>query len=293
MSAVSSSPPAPARAPSWRPALATLRHQRMIWVPAFVLVALIVMAVAAPWLGTVDPGALNPAARLRDPSAAHWFGTDMLGRDLYSRVIYGARVSLIVGFTVAIVSSIIGILIGTLSGFSRWLDPIIMRIMDGMMAIPSILLAIALVALTGASMRNVIIAITLAEIPRVARLVRSVVLSIREEPYIDAAIVAGSGRLRLIWKHVLPNTVAPVTVQATYVCASAMIAESILSFIGAGLPPIVPSWGNIIAEGRVMWQIKPALIFFPALFLSINVLAVNILGDGLREALDPRIAKER
>jgi len=265
----------------------------MIIGPALTLAALIVMAIAAPWLGTVDPGALDPAARLRDLSPEHWFGTDLLGRDLYSRVIYGARVSLIVGFTVALLASAFGILIGVISGFSRWLDPVIMRIMDGMMAIPSILLAIALVALTGASMRNVIFAITLAEVPRVARLVRSVVLSIREEPYIDAAIIGGAGPIRIIWKHVLPNTVAPVTVQATYICASAMIAESILSFIGAGLPPTVPSWGNIIAEGRMVWQIKPTLIFFPALFLSINILAINMLGDGLREALDPRLPKER
>jgi peptide/nickel transport system permease protein len=210
---------------------------------------------------------------------------------VYSRVVYGARVSLIVGFAVAFFASVAGLTIGLISGFVRWADNIIMRIMDGLMSIPSILLAIALMALTRGSVGNVILAITVAEIPRVSRLVRGVVLSLREQPYVDAAVAAGTRTPVIIWRHILPNTIAPMTVQATYVCASAMIVESILSFIGAGTPPIIPSWGNIMAEGRALWQVKPYIVFFPALFLSITVLAVNLLGDGLRDALDPRMAK--
>ena len=256
-----------------------------------IVLLMILMAVFAPLLWTVDPTALAPARRTREPSAMYWFGTDMLGRDVYSRVIYGARVSLIVGFSVAICASVIGLTIGLISGFVRWADGIIMRIMDGLMSIPSILLAIALMALTRGSVGNVILAITVAEVPRVSRLVRGVVLSLREQPYVDAAVAAGTRTPVIIWRHILPNTVAPMTVQATYVCASAMIVESILSFIGAGTPPIIPSWGNIMAEGRALWQVKPYIVFFPAVFLSITVLAVNMLGDGLRDALDPRMAK--
>jgi peptide/nickel transport system permease protein len=166
-----------------------------------------------------------------------------------------------------------------------------MRVIDGMMSIPPILLAIALMALTRGSVQNVIIAITIAEIPRVARLVRGVVLSLREQPYVDAAIAAGTRTPMIIFRHILPNTLAPMSVQATYICASAMIVEAILSFIGAGVPPATPSWGNIMAEGRALWQVKPHIILFPAIFLSLTVLAVNMLGDGLRDALDPRMAK--
>ena len=203
----------------------------------------------APWLGTVDPTALAPAQRTRAPSPAHWFGTDMLGRDIYSRVVYGARVSLTVGFSVALLASAIGLAIGLVSGFVRRADGIIMRVMDGLMSIPPILLAIALMALTRGSVGNVIIAITIAEIPRVSRLVRGVVLSLREQPYVDAAVAAGTRTPMIILRHILPNTLAPMTVQATYICGSAMIIEAILSFIGAGTPPTIPSWGNIMAEG--------------------------------------------
>jgi len=262
-----------------------------IAVGGTILLLMIIMAVFAPLFGTVDPTALAPARRTREPSAEYWFGTDMLGRDVYSRVVYGARVSLIVGFAVAFFASIIGLTIGLVSGFVRWADGIIMRIMDGLMSIPSILLAIALMALTRGSVGNVILAITVAEVPRVSRLVRGVVLSLREQPYVDAAVAAGTRTPVIIWRHILPNTIAPMTVQATYVCASAMIVESILSFIGAGTPPIIPSWGNIMAEGRALWQVKPYIVFFPAVFLSVTVLAVNMLGDGLRDALDPRMAK--
>lgn len=252
---------------------------------------MILIALLAPFLWTRDPTALAPARRTREPSAMYWFGTDMLGRDVYSRVIYGSQVSLLVGFAVAALAGLMGTTLGLLSGFIRPLDAIIMRIMDGLMSIPPILLAIALMALTRASVKNVIIAISIAEFPRVCRLVRGVVLSLREQPYVEAAIASGTRVPVIIFKHILPNTLAPLMVQLTFICASAMIAEATLSFIGAGTPPIVPSWGNIMAEGRALWQVKPYIVFFPAIFLSITVLAVNLLGDGLRDALDPRLAK--
>jgi len=255
------------------------------------LCLMVFVAIFAPLLGTVDPTALAPIKRTRPPSTEYWFGTDAYGRDIYSRVLYGARISLLVGFAVALLSSLAGLVIGLLSGYLRVLDGIVMRMMDGLMSIPPILLAVALMALTRASVENVIMAITVAEIPRVSRLVRGVVLTLREQPYVDAAVAAGSSTTRIIIRHILPNTIAPLTVQATYVCGSAMIIESILSFIGAGTPPITPSWGNIMADGRTLWQVKPFIILFPAIFLSITVLAVNLLGDGLRDALDPRMAK--
>jgi peptide/nickel transport system permease protein len=255
------------------------------------MLAMLFIAIFAPYLGTLDPTAIAPVRRTRAPSAAFWFGTDMLGRDIYSRVLYGTRVSLTVGFAVATLASLAGLAIGLVSGFIRWADGLIMRVMDGLMSIPPILLAVALMALTRGSVGNVITAITIAEIPRVSRLVRSVVLSLREQPYVDAAVAAGTRTPMIILRHILPNTLAPMTVQATYVCASAMIIEAILSFIGAGTPPTIPSWGNIMAEGRALWQVKPYIVFFPAVFLSVTVLAVNLLGDGLRDALDPRMAK--
>jgi peptide/nickel transport system permease protein len=269
-----------------------VRRHPTVAVGGALVLLLIAMALLAPFLATVDPTALAPVRRTRPPSPDYWFGTDMLGRDIYSRVVYGARVSLLVGFSVALLSSLIGLTIGLVSGFLRWADGVIMRVMDGLMSIPPILLAVALMALTRGSVQNVIMAITIAEIPRVSRLVRGVVLSLREQPYVDAAIAAGTRTPVIILRHILPNTLAPMTVQATYICASAMIIEAILSFIGAGTPPTIPSWGNIMAEGRALWQVKPFIIFFPALFLSVTVLAVNLLGDGLRDALDPRMAKE-
>lgn len=271
--------------------LGFLRRNPTIAIGGGLLLLMVLIAVFAPLLWTVDPTALAPARRTRAPSAEYWFGSDMLGRDVYSRVLYGTRVSLIVGFSVAFFSSVIGLAIGMISGYIRIVDGIIMRIMDGLMSIPPILLAIALMALTRGSVQNVILAITVAEVPRVSRLVRGVVLSLREQPYVDAAVAAGTRTPRIIIRHILPNTLAPITVQATYICAAAMITEAILSFIGAGTPPIIPSWGNIMAEGRALWQVKPYIVFFPAIFLSITVLAVNLLGDGLRDALDPRMAK--
>jgi peptide/nickel transport system permease protein len=215
----------------------------------------------------------------------------MLGRDVFSRVIYGARVSLSIGIAVALLSTIAGLAIGLITGYVRWLDAIVMRIMDGLMSIPPVLLAIALMALTRASIENVIVAITLAEVPRVVRLVRGLVLTLREQPYVEAAVAAGTKLPRILLRHILPNTVAPLLVQATYVCASAMITEAILSFVGAGTPPNIPSWGNIMAEARSLFQIAGYLIYFPGIFLSVTVLAVNLLGDGMRDALDPRLAR--
>ncbi|WP_457852345.1 ABC transporter permease [Rhodovarius lipocyclicus] len=268
-----------------------LRRYPTMAIGGFLLLLMLGIAVFAPYLFTRDPTALAPALRTREPSAQFWFGSDMLGRDVYSRVLYGARVSLLVGFSVALLASVAGLFIGIVSGFSRLVDSIVMRVMDGLMSIPSILLAIALMALTRGSVQNVIIAITIADIPRVSRLVRGVVLSLREQPYVEAAVAAGTRTPMIMLKHILPNTLAPLTVQATYICAAAMITEAILSFIGAGTPPIIPSWGNIMAEGRALWQVKPYIVFFPAIFLSITVLAVNLLGDGLRDAIDPRLAK--
>lgn len=268
-----------------------LRRHPSILVGGILLAILVIMALFAPWLGTNDPTAISPIHRTRNPSEQFWFGTDMLGRDVYSRVVYGTRVSLTVGFAVAILATVLGVLIGLIAGFVRWVDAIVMRIMDGFMSMPTMLIAIALIAITKASLQNVIIAITIAEIPRVVRLVRSVVLSLREQPFVEAAVAAGAGRVRIILRHIFPNTIAPITVQATYICGVAILAEASLSFIGAGVPPTVPSWGNIMAEGRALWQVKPHLVFFPAVFLSITILAINMLGDGLRDAVDPRMAK--
>ena len=268
-----------------------LRRHPTAALGGVLIAAMVGIAIFAPWLGTVDPTAIDPIHRLADPSARHWFGSDMLGRDIYSRTIYGARISLLVGFSVAFFASAAGTLVGVTAGFVRVLDSILMRIMDGLMSIPPILLAIALMALTRASVQNVIFAISMAQFPAISRLVRGIVLSLREQPFVEAAIASGTRLPQLIWRHILPNTMAALLVQATFTCASAMITEAILSFIGAGTPPIIPSWGNIMAEGRALWEIKPYIVFFPAAFLSVTVLAVNLLGDGLRDALDPRLAK--
>ena len=265
------------------------RHPTVV-VGGGVLFLMALIAIFAPWIAN-DPMKLTPINRLKPPGGVYWFGTDFLGREVFARTIYGSRVSMMVGGAVALVSVTIGLAIGLISGYVRSVDAIVMRIMDGIMAIPGVLLAIALISLAGASMMNVIIAITIPEIPRVVRLVRSVVLTIREQPYIEAAISVGSPLHKILIKHILPNTVAPLIVQATFVCASAVVIESILSFLGAGTPPEIPSWGNVMAEGRIYFQVAPWIIFFPGVLLAITVLAVNILGDGLRDSLDPRIAR--
>jgi peptide/nickel transport system permease protein len=255
------------------------------------LFVLVVLALAAPLLAPFDPIELNVVERLLPPSSEHWFGTDAFGRDIYSRTLYGGRISLLVGLGVAAFSTVIGLAIGLLSGYVRLIDGIVMRVMDGLMSIPGILLAIAMMALTRASVEIVIIAITVPEIPRVVRLVRSLVLSIREQTYIQAAIAVGSRLPKLLLRHILPNAAAPVIVQATYICASAVLIEAYLSFLGVGTPPEIPSWGNIIAEGRQYVQLAFWNVSFPGLFLGAMVLAINLLGDGLRDMLDPRMAR--
>lgn len=296
-------------------AAAAAAQGRRVWVQllrnpgvmfgGIVLALMVVIALLAPVLHTLNPAAIDPTHRNLTPGAAsevaltdgaevdwvHWMGTDSLGRDVYSRVVYGARVSLIVGVVVAALSIAVGLAIGLVSGYVRWLDGIVMRIMDGLMAIPAILLAIGLVSLWGGGLLTVVIAITIPEIPRVVRLVRSIVLSVREEPYVEAAIAVGTPVPLILIRHVLPNTIAPLVVQGTYVCASAILTEAILSFLGAGIPPEIPTWGNIMAEGRVLFQVFPHNILFPGIFLALTVLAVNVLGDGLRDTLDPRLAK--
>ncbi|MEL0343930.1 MAG: ABC transporter permease [Deltaproteobacteria bacterium] len=269
-----------------------LSRYPLMYIGGGLLLIMVFLAVFAPLLFTSDPIQMNPVERLKTPSLTHWFGTDMFGRDIYSRTVYGSRISLVVGLVAAVLSVILGLFIGLVAGYIRFLDAILMRIMDGLMAIPGILLAIALVSLSGASLITVTIAITIPEIPRVVRLVRSIVLSVREEPYVEAAIAAGTRLPLILSRHVLPNTIPPLIVQATYVCGSAMLTEAILSFLGAGTPPEVPSWGNIMAEGRLYFQIAPWIIFFPGITLAVTVLAVNVLGDGLRDTLDPRIAKQ-
>ena len=285
----------------WR----TLRGDWAVMTGGSVLALLALIAVAAPWLGTVDPTLFDPTSRDLLPGAsgeittldgetiAHKFlmGSDGFGRDIYSRVIYGTRVSLIVGAAVALVSLVFGVSCGLAAGYIRWLDGVLMRVMDGVMAIPGILIAIALVALWKASLTTVIIAIAIPEIPRVTRLVRSLVLSIREEPYVEAAVSLGTRTLRIMFGHILPNTMAPLIVQGTYICASAILVEAILSFLGVGLPTDVPTWGNIMAEGRVQFNDFPHNVFFPGVFLALTVLAINMLGDGLRDTLDPRMSK--
>jgi len=268
-----------------------IRRHPTIVIGAGLLGLMVLMAVLAPYLGTVDPQALSPIRRLHWPSAQYWFGTDMLGRDVYSRTIYGARVSLTVGISVALLASGFGLAIGLVTGFSRWTDAIVMRIMDGLMSIPSILIAIALMALTRASIENVIFAITVAEVPRATRLVRGIVLTLRELPFVEAAHASGTGFFRILWRHILPNALPPLLVNGSFVAAAAMIIEAALSFLGAGTPPNIPSWGNIMAEGRSLFQVAYYIVLFPGAFLSLTVLAINLLGDGLRDALDPRLAR--
>jgi peptide/nickel transport system permease protein len=286
-------------------ALRNLLHNPAVMFGLVVIAIVLLMALLAPWLGTIDPTAINPIARNKVPGAEitmrtdtgerikmiALFGTDSLGRDVYSRVVYGARISLLVGILVAVISVACGLFIGLLAGFFRVLDAIIMRIMDGLMAIPAILLAIAMVSLFRSSVWTVIIAITVPQVPGVVRLVRSIVLSVREEPYVEAAVTLGTPVPKLLWRHVLPNTIAPMIVQGTFICAAAILIEATLSFLGIGVPPDIPTWGNIMAEGRQVFSLFPHNIIYPGIFLAMTILAVNILGDGLRDTLDPKMMK--
>jgi peptide/nickel transport system permease protein len=268
-----------------------VRRNPTVTLGSFLLLAIVLVAIFAPLIAPGDPQALDPIKRLRPPSRDHWFGTDMYGRDVFTRTIHGSRISLIVGALVALLSIGLGLVIGLVTGYVRVLDGVVMRVMDGLMAIPDILLAIALMALFRASVTNVVIAVTVPQVPRVARLVRAVVLTIRELPYIEAAHSIGTRFRRVLTKHLLPNTIAPLVVQATYTGAAAVLTEAGLSFLGAGTPPNIPSWGNMMAEGRTFFQIAVWIILFPGLFLAITVLAVNLVGDGLRDALDPRLRR--
>ena len=293
-------------APAPRPTLRSrLVRDGGIIFGAIILLLMAVIGLAAPLLGTKSPSEINPSFRNRVPGIeqtirnddgttrtfTYRMGTDSLGRDIYSRVVYGARVSLIIGITVAAISIAIGLFIGLIAGYMRWVDAVVMRLMDGLMAIPAILLAIALVSLFRAGLLSVIVAIIVPEIPRVVRLVRSIVLSVREEPYVEAAIMAGTRTPLLLVRHVLPNTIPALIVQGTFICANAILIEAILSFLGIGIPPETPTWGNIMAEGRGLFRIYPHNIFFPGICLAFTVLAVNVLGDGLRDRLDPKLAR--
>jgi peptide/nickel transport system permease protein len=295
----------PARARADAGLFAGLARDWGVLFGAAVILLMVVVGLGAPFLGTVNPSEINPTFRNRVPGTErtirrddgstatykHRMGTDSLGRDVYSRVLYGARISLLVGITVAAISIAIGLVIGLVSGYIRWLDGLVMRFMDGLMAIPAILLALAVVSLFRAGILAVIVAIVVPEIPRVVRLVRAIVLSVREEPYVEAAIMTGTPTPLLLVRHVLPNTIAPLIVQGTFVCANAILLEAILSFLGIGIPPDTPTWGNIMAEGRGLFRVYPHNIFFPGIALALTVLAVNMLGDGLRDRLDPKLAK--
>jgi peptide/nickel transport system permease protein len=263
---------------------AIFRSSPIVTIAAGLLVVIVIAAILAPWIVPHDPTRLTPSERLKPPSDVHLLGTDAFGRDLLSRVIYGSRISLAVGLGAAVAAVLVGLAIGLTAGFFRSLDAVLMRIVDG-------LLAIAIVALSGATLWTVLIAITSPEVPRVVRLVRAVVLSAREEPYVEAAIAAGSSTWRILVRHLLPNTIAPLIVQGTYICASAILVESILSFLGAGINPETPTWGNIMAEGRIYFQINPGIILWPGLVVSITILSINLVGDAVRDALDPRMAK--
>ena len=285
--------------------LVALRNP-MVIIGGSILLVMLAIAILAPFLGTVDPTRIDPASRNKKPGTeitmrlddgqtvkrVAIMGTDSLGRDIYSRVIYGTRVSLAVGAAVALISIAIGVVIGLISGYIRWLDGIIMRIMDGLMAIPGILLAIAMVSIWRAGLITVIFAIVVPDVPRVVRLVRSIVLTVREEPYVEGAISVGTPTWILMFRHILPNTVAPLIVQGTFLAASAILVEAALSFLGIGIPPEIPSWGNIMAEGRTLFRVFPHNIFYPGIFLAFTVLAINIMGDGLRDTLDPKMSKK-
>ena len=285
--------------------LVALRNPSVI-IGGVILLFMLVIGILAPFLGTVDPTRIDPAARNKKPGTeitmrlddgttvkrVATFGTDSLGRDVYSRVLYGARVSLTVGVAVALIAIAIGVVIGLISGYIRWLDGIIMRIMDGLMAIPGILLAIALVSIWRAGLITVVFAIVVPDVPRVVRLVRSIVLTVREEPYVEGAISVGTPTWVLMFRHILPNTVAPLIVQGTFIAAAAILVEAALSFLGIGIPPEIPSWGNIMAEGRTLFRVFPHNIFYPGIFLAFTVLAINIMGDGLRDTLDPKMSKK-
>jgi peptide/nickel transport system permease protein len=266
------------------------RHVTIV-IGATLLTVLGLLSICAPLITPFDPIALDVMHRLRPPSAEHWFGTDNYGRDVFSRTLYGGRISLLVGISATILSSLIGTAIGITAGMFRWADAALMRVMDGLMAIPSILLAVAMMTLVRPGVMIVVIAITVPELPRVARLVRAVTLVIRQQTYVQAARAIGTRLPALLFRHILPNALTPIIVQATYVCASAVLIEAYLGFLGVGIPPEIPSWGNIISDGRTYVQLAIWIVLFPASFLGTMVMAINMLGDGVRDMLDPRLAR--
>jgi len=286
--------PAPddADAPFALPRWYWLRKHPTLVIGAALLLAVAALSIAAPWISPFDPQDIDPLARMQAPSAMHWFGTDALGRDVFSRAVWGGRVSMTVALSVGLLATLLGVLIGLTAGFVRWTDAILMRVMDGLMAIPGILLAIALMALTQASLGAVIVAITIPEVPRVVRLVRSLALTLREQLYVEAAHAVGTRLPIILLRHVLPNMVAPLIVQATFVAAAAVLTEAALSFLGVGVPAQTPSWGNMMAEGRNFVAVAFHILLYPGLLLAATVLAINLLGDGLRDALDPRLARQ-
>jgi peptide/nickel transport system permease protein len=261
-----------------------------ICVAASFLFFVALASICAPWLPLADPIAVAPAQRLRPPSLEHFFGTDSFGRDVFSRALHGGRISMVVGLGVAVLSTVFGLAIGIVSGFYRWADAIIMRFVDAVMSIPAILLAIALVSINRPGTMTLIVAITIPEIPRVVRVVRSVVLTVREQTYIEAAVAAGTRPFKLLVRHVVPNAIAPLIVQATFICALAVILEASLSFLGAGTPPETPSWGNMMSAGRTFIRNAPWILLCPGLLLGLTVLSINVLGDRLRDMMDPRLA---
>ena len=264
-----------------------LRSHREVTLMLALLAAMPPVGVLAPLLAG-DPAAINPANRLKPPSAAHWLGTDHLGRDVYARLVYGTRTSMLIGFSVAAATTLIGVAIGLYAGFAARGGAVVMRINDAMMSIPAVLLAIALASLMSQGVMAVIVAITIPEIPRMVRVVRALVLGVRQQPYIAAAVSIGTRGLPLVMRHVIPNTLGPVLVQATYACASAIIASAVLAFLGVGTSPDVPSWGGMMADARRQFRLHPDLMLYPGLALSALVLIVNILGDRLSDAMDPR-----
>lgn len=260
-------------------------------VGGLVLLGVIVVALAAPLLTGIEPTALNPRGRLSPPSAQHLFGTDNFGRDVFSRTVWGARLSLEIGFLVSALTLLSGTAVGLAGGYFRRLDTPIMRLMDSMMAFPGIVLAIGLMAALGASKFNVVTALTVVYTPRLARVVRSIVLSIREMQFVEAAQAQGTSSLRILLRHILPNCLSPLIVQGTFIFAEAVLGEASLSFLGAGTPPYIPSWGNMLGEARAYLRDAPWTMLFPGLSLTLTVLALNLLGDGIRDVLDPRLRK--
>ena len=269
----------------------TRKNPTMIAGVAIVLFMTLV-AASAPLLRTGDPNDVDTRNRLLSPSSDHWFGSDNLGRDVYTRTIYGSRVSMIVGFSVALISVLLAVVIGLPAGYYRPFDAVIMRVMDGLMSIPSVLLGMALMALLGGSVQNVVIALIVVETPWAVRVVRASVLGLREEMFVDAALAVGVSPYRMLRKHILPNIIAPLIVQATFIGSAAVLVEATLSFLGAGPPQDVPSWGNIMAGGRDFISRAVWIIMFPGLFLTFTVLGVNLAGDGLRDILDPKLRRK-